>query len=188
MKKVDDMSIEDMQNYLQFVDNLKRTFGGSYRIFWPFKPFIPFSPSKLMINIGVITSWYLLLFWIVAQPYSTLSFAFILIRFWSVILVIDLFILLLERHSRIKRRYRSLTRSGAWYNIHNSGSTQRQDTASRTGPTTPPDSQPKEAEIHPPGYQTNQSSHASGTSDPIRSPPSQDPYQQVRNLIQKIIR
>lgn len=111
MKKVNDMSVQDMEGYFRNVERLKRVFHRSYRIFWPFVTFSPFSPSRIVLNFGVMMSWVYLLIWAVQGASSPENLFSSLAGLWITVLVMYLLIGLIERHYRIKRRYRQLTGS-----------------------------------------------------------------------------
>jgi len=57
MKRVEDMSVEEMEGYFKHVDKIVKIFGKSYRIFWPFNIFSPFSPTRIILNFGVLFTW-----------------------------------------------------------------------------------------------------------------------------------
>ncbi len=110
MKKVDNMSIQDMESYFRNVERIKRVFHRSYRIFWPFNAFSPFSPSRIVLNFGVIMTWISIMIW-AFQGGSQNDLISSLAGLWVIIMIIYLIIGLLERHYRITSRYRQMTGS-----------------------------------------------------------------------------
>lgn len=109
MKRVDEMSIEEMEGYFGKVDRVVRIFGRSYRLFWPFKIFSPFSPARFLLNIGVLATWVIAINALITRP-SIEEFAIPLAQTWSVILILVFLIGVVERHVRIRIRYRRLMR------------------------------------------------------------------------------
>jgi hypothetical protein len=110
MKSAQDMSYEEMQTYLGRVDALKRSVGQAYRIFWPFSVFSPLSFTGLLLNFGVLFSWIFVLGWLATGMDSPEELLVTLGGLWAVVLCLSAFIGLVERHYRIKRRYRHMRR------------------------------------------------------------------------------
>ncbi len=117
MKRVEDMSVEEMEGYFKHVDKIVKIFGKSYRIFWPFNIFSPFSPTRIILNFGVLFTWIYILEWAMSQGDDLTVLGEGLARLWTVILSSTFLIGLLERHFRIKIRYRVLTRQGFFNRI-----------------------------------------------------------------------
>ncbi|MCK4613708.1 MAG: hypothetical protein KAU14_02805 [Thermoplasmata archaeon] len=115
MKKVEEMSIENMQRYFRGIERLKRSFGRSYRLFWPLRTLSPFSPTRITLNIGVLLSWLFLISWLIFKADSLEGLVFLLAKLWAVVIVISIIIGLFERHFNIKRRYRVLTAPGYYH-------------------------------------------------------------------------
>ncbi len=113
MKKVDKMSINDMERYFYRVDRLKATIGQGYRLFWPFNVLTPYvSPTAFILDLAVLMSWFTVLSWLLSgssaiQEGLVLPLAWL----WGTTLVICFFVGLVERHIRIRHRYLQLTRS-----------------------------------------------------------------------------
>lgn len=110
MKRPEDMSYEEMELYLKKVDSLKRMVGQAYRIFWPFNVLSPLSLTGFLLNLGVLLSWVTVLTWLAAGMDSTERLLMTLGGLWAVVLVLSGLVGLVERHYRIKRRYRQIRR------------------------------------------------------------------------------
>ena len=109
------MSIEEMENYFGFVDGFFKFFGKTYRLFWPFPVFSPFSPMRIILNIGVLFSWFFVVGWLVMERGLDEELGMFMARFWAVILFSAFVIGIFERHYRIKFRYR-LMKAQRMYN------------------------------------------------------------------------
>ena len=118
MKRVEALSVEEMEAYLARMERLKKTVGGFYRIFWPFRTWSPFSPTKLVLNLVTLISWTILVFWLAFRPYSEQSLLIIFGQLWAVTLLFCLVLGLAERHYRIKIRYRAMTARHQAPNYH----------------------------------------------------------------------
>lgn len=108
MKRVDDMSMEEMEGYFKRVDKLFHIFGSSYRIVWPFHVFSPFSPTRILLNLGVVISWINVIVWGATNRDSPDDLGRSLAGLWVVVLALCFVVGLLERHYRIKLRYHRL--------------------------------------------------------------------------------
>jgi len=107
MKKVEEMDIRDIESYLKKVDTLKHISGRSYRIFWPFRILSPFSPSRTLLNIGVLVTWLYLISFLIYRPSIEMPARAVAVL-WAVILILFMIAVLIERHVKIRFRYRAL--------------------------------------------------------------------------------
>ncbi len=109
MKKVDELSVGEMQRYLDRIGRIKKTIGGAYRLFWPFRTWSPFSPVRLFLNLMVLVSWGLVVHWAIVRPSSEMDLLVQLGWVWAAAVVISFILGLIERHFRIMSRYRAMT-------------------------------------------------------------------------------
>jgi hypothetical protein len=108
MKRVDDMTMEEMDRYFKRMDRIFHTIGSSYRIIWPFEVFSPLSPMRLVLNLGVILTWLTLIIWALTDLDSTASLEEGIFEIWIVTLPLAIIVGFFERHYRIKIRYHQL--------------------------------------------------------------------------------
>ena len=110
MKKVEELSMDQIESYLARVGRVKQFIGRGYRLFWPFGTWSPFSPVRLFLNLSILVSWGILLYWLALRPSSEMELLVQLGWMWAVVLGVTLILGLVERHFRIKSRFRALTR------------------------------------------------------------------------------
>jgi hypothetical protein len=109
MKRVEEMTIEEMEGYFGKVDRIVAFIGRSYRLFWPFDVFSPFSPTRFLLNCGVLATWGIAIMALLDRPpieETALQLGQIWVSIGFLVLIIGFF----ERHIRIKIRYRRLMR------------------------------------------------------------------------------
>ena len=116
MKRVDEMSIGEMERYFARIDRVKKAIGRGYRLVWPFPVLTPFSPARFLLNLGVILTWVHCIRALLSTP-TLQEFAVPLARMWATVLCLTLITAALERHVRITSRYRSLMRQhrSGWF-------------------------------------------------------------------------
>lgn len=111
MKRVDDMSVLEMQRYFERIDKVKSTVGKTYRLIWPLDGWDPyFSPVRLIFNLHVLASWLFVAYFLLTRPYSEETALLTLGRAWAYMLAFLFVLSIFERHYRIKSRYRQATR------------------------------------------------------------------------------
>lgn len=109
MKKVEELTLNEIQTYLARVGRLKGAIGRGYKLFWPFNTWSPFSLARLILNVMVLVTWGLTVHWLTFRPSSQTDLLTQLGWMWAAVLAMTLLIALIERHFRIKSRYRALT-------------------------------------------------------------------------------